>query len=94
MRLPETLVLPPDREPHRPQHRWRRSFYFTMLLSLFTALEFWAAAVTIAAPHLWGVSQLALTLTLAGTGLAVIAGWRYALRLDRQRLPIRTEEIH
>jgi hypothetical protein len=87
MRLPETLVLPPDPEPPRPPRRWRRSYYFAMLLSLFTALELWAAAVTIAAPHLWGVSQLALALILGGTGLAVIAGWRYALRLDRQRLP-------
>jgi hypothetical protein len=65
---------------------YRREFYLTVLIMVFTMAQAWAFMVVLATVRPGGPTLLALGLTAAGATIAVINGWRYILRRSRTHI--------
>ncbi len=72
-----------DERPHAPEP-YRRDFYLTVLVTIFTMAEIWAALVVLATFHATGPTAVAVWVTLTGAVTAVLIGWHHVLRRDRQ----------
>lgn len=60
---------------------WRREFYLTVLIIIFTMSQAWAAMVILISHN--GPTAVAVGVSLVGGLVAMINGWRYILRRNR-----------
>jgi hypothetical protein len=65
---------------------YRRAFYLTVVIMAFTMAQIWAFAVVMITVRPSGPAGLALVLTLVGSTIAVINGWRYIVRRSRNHI--------
>jgi hypothetical protein len=72
-----------DDEPPAPVP-YRRDFYLTVVVTIFTMAQVWAVMVILATSHSAGPTQVAIWVTLAGSLVAVLVCWHHVLRRDRQ----------
>lgn len=71
------------------QSRWRRGVYAAGLVIPFTAAQVWALLVLLRLAPLGGLVGQAFLVVLAGSVVAIGAGWRWIWQLgkDRDRRP-------
>lgn len=62
---------------------YRKQFYLTLLTALFSMAQLWAFLVVLTTIRVDGPARLAMSLTLAGSALAVLLGWRHVFRHSR-----------
>jgi membrane protein implicated in regulation of membrane protease activity len=65
---------------------YRREFYLTALIMVFTMVQIWAFMVVLTTVHPSGPALLAMALTLAGAVVTMVNGWRYILRRSRTHI--------
>jgi hypothetical protein len=65
---------------------YRRDFYLTVVIMAFTMAQIWAFAVVMITVRPSGPTELALGLTLVGSTIAVINGWRHIVRRSRNHI--------
>lgn len=63
---------------------YRKDFYLTVVVTIFTMAQVWAVMVMLTTFHAGGPTQLAMWVTLTGSLVAVLVGWHHVLRRDRQ----------
>jgi hypothetical protein len=66
--------------------RYRREFYLTALIMMFTMAQVWAFMVVLSTVHPTGPARVALLLTLVGAVITVASGWRHILRRSRNHI--------
>jgi hypothetical protein len=62
---------------------YRRQFYLTLLTALFSMGQVWAFLVVFTTVRVDGPAMLAMSLTLAGSTVAVVLGWTHVFRQSR-----------
>ena len=68
--------------------KYRRDFYLTVVVTIFTMAEVWAVLVMLATVHPTGPTGVAMWVALGGSIVAVLLCWRHVLRHDRQYIRI------
>lgn len=83
-----THAEPLDIDRHRAASgTWRREFYLTVLIIVFTMAQAWACVVVLTTRD-GSPTALAIGLSLGGGVMAVINGWRYILRRNRLHVDV------
>ncbi|WP_051791809.1 hypothetical protein [Amycolatopsis jejuensis] len=72
--------------------RWRRGVYAAALVVPFTVAQLWALLVLLRLAPLDGLVGQAFLVTLAGSVVAMWAGWRWAWQLGSERRRERARE--
>lgn len=67
---------------------YRRDFYLTVVVTIFTMAQVWAVMVMLTTFHSTGPMQVAVWVMLTGSVVAVLVGWHHVLRRDRQYIRI------
>lgn len=75
-----------DVDRRRAAGAWRREFYLTVLIIVFTMSQAWATMVILISHH--GPTALAIGVSMIGGTVAVINGWRYILRRNRYHVDV------